>query len=65
MSRYTLLCTKQVINKDLLYSSGSSTRVCVCVSVCVCVCVHLCIYMYNNHFAVHLKLMQHLKLTIV
>ena len=51
---YTLLCIKQVVNEDLIYSTGNSTQcsvttklirkskeegIYVCVCVCVCVCV--------------------------
>ena len=36
-------------------------------NVCVCVCVCVCVYMYVllNHCAVHLKLAQHGKSTIL
>ena len=31
----------------------------------VYICVYIYIHLYNNHFAVHLKLTQHFKLTIL
>ena len=55
---YTLLCLKQITNKDLLYSTGNSTQyfamaymgkeskkewiIYVYVYVCVCICI--CVY---------------------
>ena len=40
---------------------------CVCAYTCVCVCVCACIYIYKklNHFAVHPKLTQYCKSTIL
>ena len=40
-------------------------NMCVCVCVCVCVYTHTYIYKKPNHFAVHLKLTQYCKSTIV
>ena len=69
---YILLYVKQVNNKGLRYSTGSCTQYLLTTSngkesekdyiyiyVCVCVCI------YNNHFAVYLKLIQHCILTIL
>ena len=59
-------------NKDLLYGTGNYTQYLLitcngkeCIYMCVCVCI--CIYIYINlsHFAVHLKVTQHCKLTIL
>ena len=32
---------------------------------CVCVCIYIYIYTYMNHFAVHLRLTQHCKSTVL
>ena len=43
--------------------------VCVWTYICVCVCIyiyiHTYIYIYLNHFAIHQKLIQHWKSTIL
>ena len=71
---------KQTTNKDLLYCTRNYTEYsvitckrkeleeeCVCVCVCVCarvrVCVCVCVYLIQ--FAIHLKLTQHCKSTIL
>ena len=71
---YTLLYTKQITNKDLLYSTGNYTQYLVITYkgkesekeyMCIYIYVCLYIYIYLNHFAVHLKLTQHCKSTIL
>ena len=56
---YSILCNGlygKRINKKARY---------VCVCVCVCVCVYIYIYTQLIHFAVHEKLTQHCKSTIL
>ena len=40
-------------------------RVSVCVCVCVCACACVCVCVYLIQFAIHLKLTQHCKSTIL
>ena len=59
-------CIKQITNKDLVYSIGNYTQYFVIIhkgKYSVCVCVY--IYIKPNHFAIHLKLLQHCKSTIL
>ena len=63
---YTVLYIKQIINKDQLYSTGNSTQYSVVTYMeresemeWIYVCVQL------NHFAVHMKLIQHYKSIIL
>ena len=58
---YTGLYIKQIMNKDLLHSTGNSTRhfvmnykekesereyIYICIYICVCVCIYIYIYIY-------------------
>ena len=69
---------KQTTNKDLLYCTRNYTEYsvitckrkeleeeCVCVCVCVCARVCVCVCVYLIQFAIHLKLTQHCKSTIL
>ena len=66
----TLHCIKYIINKNLGYHIGKSTSLYVITSmgkwnryVCVCICIHTHIKLIR--FAIHLKLIQHYKSTIL
>ena len=50
---YILLNIKQITNKDVVYSTGKYTQ--------YFVKKESRIYMYMNHFAIHVKLIQHCK----
>ena len=66
ISIYTLLYIKQIISKDLLYSTGNSIQYSVVIYMGKdSEKEWIYVYMYNNHFAVHLKLLQHCKSTIL
>ena len=56
----------EINNKDLLYSTGNYTQYLVIpVMEKNIKYIHVCVYVYkSNHFAIHLKLAQHCKLTI-
>ena len=56
INRYTLLYIKQIINKNLLYSTGNYIQYLIITynGKNICVCIY--IYIYMNHYAVLLKL---------
>ena len=59
-------CIKQITNKDLVYSIGNYTQYFVIIHKGkYSVCVFVYIYIKPNHFAIHLKLLQHCKSTIL
>ena len=70
---YTLIYTKQINNKDQLYSTWNCTQYFVIrennlnisVCVCVCVCIICCIiHKKLNNFALDLKLTQYHKVHV-
>ena len=67
INRYTLLYIKQMNNKDLLYSTGNYIQYLVInyKRIWKSIYVYVCVYIYVNHFAVHLKLTRHCKSTIL
>ena len=64
INTYTLLYIKQIPNKDLLYSTGNYTQYFIIIYKGKESEKNRYICIYNNHFAVHLKLTQYCKSTI-
>ena len=76
INRYKLLYIKQINNNDLLYSTGNYIQYLIItyngkeyereyIYMRIYICVYIYIYMKPNCFAVHLKLTQYCKSTIL
>ena len=60
INRYKLLYKKKINHKDVLY-----VYIYICVYIYIYIYIYIHIYIKLNHFAVHLKLTQHCKSTIL